>query len=113
MREPPRRDADRGLKLADFAREGASAGGGDAEPLLARRGVGVARRGIERADPAAVAQLVERSVERDRPELEPALGQLEHVAHDRQAVAILRRERQQDEEPMALHAAIILYSIIS
>ena len=60
-------------------------------------------RAVELADPDILAELVERSVERDGPEPQLAGGELEDVTDDPRAVPIALGERKENEEPVSSH----------
>ena len=103
MGEATRSYADSRLHALDFSGERATAARRDAKPALAPCRLHAGRRGVERPDPTLLAKLVERSVERDRPEMEISSGELENVAHDRRAVALALGEGEQNVEPVAFH----------
>jgi hypothetical protein len=71
------------------------------------------RRGVELADPAVLAELVERPVEGDGPETQLAGGEIEDVADDAGAVPIaLGEERRMKNQCRRMSEGIRDYTVL-
>ena len=84
--------------------------GGDAKPAFAGAVVSASAGGLSSAlNPSLLGELVERAVERDGPELQRTVRELEYVSHDAGAVSVALGEGEEDEEPVSAHDGVADY----
>jgi hypothetical protein len=99
---PPRHGAREADQIGEPLSLGVEGGArrGDAVVPLALAAIGTPPGIVDFFDPADVGELLERSVQRRRPQTNALAARLADVARHGQSVAIARREREQDVVPV-------------